>query len=191
MSFICETPIMYPRKMITRTTPSMRLRTTALSIHRSKKPPISVGSRKNSTTENPTPSTIESVTTAFSSFSEPNFPSNHFSNLLGSAFSSSGKKSAEYISAFTPPYIEEPKLTTPRISGQVIQPLFFFSGSTFSTSPSGLRTTMARFSGPCIRMPSIRACPPIIVLNFSLLCASRRTSFCSAMITSILPPSGA
>ncbi len=38
------------------------------------------------------------------------------------------------------------------------------SSSTFSTSsPSWLRTTMAFFSGPRIRMPSMSACPPMLV----------------------------
>jgi len=112
------------------------------------------------------PSTTESETTAFSSFSEPSFCSSHFSNFEGSA-SCSGKKSAEYMSAFTPFTIEEPKFTTPRMSGHVRMPVFFLIGSTFRTSPSGPRTTMARLSGPCIKMPSMRAWPPMVVLNFS------------------------
>ena len=83
---------------------------------------------------------------------------NHCSNLDGCASSSSsGKNSAEYMSAFTPDTIDEAKFTTPRISGHLATPVRFLSGSTFVTRPSGPRTTMERLSGPCIMMPSIRA----------------------------------
>ena len=73
------------------------------------------------------------------------------------------------MSAFTPFTIDEPKFTTPRMSGHVRMPVFFLIGSTFCTSPSGPLTTMARLSGPCMRIPSMSACPPIKVLNFSWL----------------------
>ena len=139
-------------------TPSIRLRMTALWIQRSKIPLKSVGSRKNRPTENRTPRNTEKDTTAFSSFSLPSFCPSHCSNLDGCASaSSSGKNSAEYMSAFTPDTIDEAKFTTPRISGHLAIPVRFLSGSTFLTRPSGPRTTIERLSGPCIIMPSISA----------------------------------
>jgi hypothetical protein len=106
------------------------------------------------------PRKTEKEMTAFSSFSEPNFFSNHVSNLDGFASSSSGKNSAEYMSALTPATIESPKFTTPRMSGQPSQgflSLVSFSSSTLVTMPSGPRTTMDCFSGPRMRMPSMSA----------------------------------
>ena len=149
-----------------RITPSSRQRSTARSLSPGISPARKVGSRKNRPTENSTPSTTESDTTNCWSFSDPSFFSSQRSNFDGSP-SSSGKKSAEYISALTPLTMEDPKLTTPRMSGHVRMLFLFLTGSTLVTSPSGPRTTMARLSGPCIRMPSISACPPISVLNFS------------------------
>ena len=43
-----------------------------------------------------------------------------------------------------------------------------FRGETSTVRPSLPLTTMASFSGPRIMMPSIKAWPPIVVLNFSL-----------------------
>ena len=77
--------------------------------------------------------------------------------MEGLASSSSGKNSAEYMSAFTPETIDEAKFTTPRMSGHFAMPVRFLSGSTFVTMPSGPRTTIDRLSGPCIIMPSISA----------------------------------
>ena len=69
----------------------------------------------------PTPKMTARVRKKEAAFSLPSLLSSHTSNLEGSSSSaspSSGKNSAEYISALTPLYIEPPKLTTPRIRGQ-------------------------------------------------------------------------
>ena len=90
--------------------------------------------------------------TSLSSTLEGTWVSTHFSKGPGSSSSSSsGKNSAEYISARTPQTIEEPKLTTPRIKGRPKMgclSLMSLRSSTFSTSPSGPRTTMDCFCGP-------------------------------------------
>ena len=141
-----------------RSTPSMMQRASGEWSHRSKMPPSSVGNRIKSPIDSATPSTTETVTTAFSSFSEPNFFSNHCSNLDGCSCSSSGKNSAEYMSAFTPFTMDDRKLTTPRMSGSARKPVCFLTGSSLRSSvPSALRRTMARCSGPCMRMPSMSA----------------------------------
>ena len=139
-----------------RNSPSISVLSTARSLSPGSSPASSGGSRKKSATENSTPRNTENVTTTCWSFSEPSLVSSHWSNLDGSP-SSSGKKSAEYMSAFTPFTIDEPKLTTPRMSGHVRMPVRFLIGSTFETRPSGPRTTTARLSGPCIKIPSISA----------------------------------
>ena len=57
------------------------------------------------------------------------------------------------MSAFTPDTMDEAKFTTPRMSGQPQmgwRSLMSFRSSTFVTSPSGERTTMACFCGPRI-----------------------------------------
>ena len=65
----------------------------------------------------PSDSTTASATTSFCSFSLPSFFSSHRSSFDGSP-SSSGKKSAEYISAFTPRTMESTKVTAPRSTGR-------------------------------------------------------------------------
>ena len=54
------------------------------------------------------------------------------------------------------------RIGTPRM-GYLL--LMNFRSVTLVTSPSGERTTMASFSGPRMRIPSISACPPIVVRN--------------------------
>ena len=134
-------------------------------------PTRAVGSRMKRPTEKATPRITARVTKKPAAFSLPRRSSSHSSNLDGSSSSSSssGKKEAEYMRAFTPLAMEEPKLKMPRIKGRPRMgclSLMRTRSSTFSSSwPSGLRTTMARFSGPIIMMPSMSACPPIMVLK--------------------------
>ena len=134
--------------------------------------PIREGSIKNNATEKAMPRTTEIVTMTFCAFSPESFFSSHRSNfdwLSEVSPSSSANRSAEYMSAFTPVFIDLQKLKTPRIKGSFFRekPSVFLTGDTFVCIPSFVRTTTADFSGPSIMMPSMRACPPIIVLNFS------------------------
>ena len=78
--------------------------------------------------------------------------------------------------------IESAKVTSPRMKGQPSAGCLSFmsrSGSTFSVNPSFVRHTMACLSGPRIMMPSISACPPIIVRKqtFSLFFSDIFTSY--------------
>ena len=135
--------------MTTRTTPSQRLRQRALLTQNSRYSEISMGSRKNNPIEKARPISRATKMTPCLNFSLPSFFSSQMSSLPGSASassSSSGKKSAEYIRALTPLYMEEKKVTTPRIRGRRtmgLESLLTFRSSTFSTMPSGARTTMA------------------------------------------------
>ena len=93
----------------------------------------------------------------------------HLSRPVGSSagWEPSSDSSAERISARTPLTMEPQNTNTPRMKGRAFQPVRFFTGSVSTLrSPSALRTTTQRFSGPCMRMPSMRACPPQVVLNF-------------------------
>ena len=57
----------------------------------------------------------------------------------------------------------------PRTSGIFVHTPWVGGGSTLvSMVPSGLRTAQQMFFGPRIIMPSIRACPPTLVLKRSL-----------------------
>lgn len=57
----------------------------------------------------------------------------------------------------------------PRTSGIFVHTPWVGVGSTLvSMVPSGLRTAQQMFFGPRIIMPSIRACPPTLVLKRSL-----------------------
>ena len=86
----------------------------------------------------------------------------------GTDDTASGKKEAEYINALTPLAREEQKLKTPRSSGRpragCLSLMSTRSSTCSSNPPSGLRTTTAFFSGPSIIIPSMSACPPIMVL---------------------------
>ena len=62
----------------------------------------------------------------FFKYREPSFFSSHISSLEGSSWYSSGERSADRISAFTPVTWESKKFTTPRIRGQVF--ILFFLG---------------------------------------------------------------
>ena len=136
------------------------------------------------------PRMTESVISTFCAFSPESFFPSHWSNFdcfSGVSPSSSANRSAEYISAATPTFIDLQKLNTPRMNGSFLteKPSDFFSGVTLDLMPSLVRTTTADFSGPIIMMPSIRACPPIIVLNFSF------DSFFAMVFLSIAPrPAG-
>ena len=80
-----------------------------------------VGRKKNSRMDIPIPISMARVMMSPVSFSLPSFSSSHFSNREGSSWGSSSPSpatSAEYIRALTPLYMEEPKLTTPRIRGR-------------------------------------------------------------------------
>jgi len=58
----------------------------------------------------------------------------------------------------------------PRTSGIFVQMPWVGVGSVLvSMVPSGLRTAQQMSLGPRIMMPSIRACPPTLVLKRSLL----------------------
>ena len=62
--------------------------------------------------------------------------------------------------------MESTKMTSPRMKGQPRAGCLSFTsfrGSTFSVMPSAVRQTMACLSGPRIRIPSISACPPMVV----------------------------
>ncbi len=159
--------------MVIRTAPSMRLTPRLLLTQRSKKPPMTMGSKKNSTTEKPIPKTAAAYSSPFWNFSDPSFFSSQRSSLEGFSVSlySSGDKSAERSRALMPTICAEKKFTTPRINGQVAtEPgLGSFLSVTSVVRPSFPRTTTASFSGPRIIIPSINACPPIMVLNFSLV----------------------
>ena len=124
----------------------------------------------NSPTEKTMPSTTATVIKKEAAFSLPRCLSSQSSNREGSSgsSSSSGKKEAEYINAWTPLAREEQKLKTPRSSGRpragCLSLMSTRSSTCSSSPPSGLRTTTAFFSGPSIMIPSMRACPPIMVL---------------------------
>ena len=126
----------------------------------------------------------------------------HLSSLSSwAACSSSGSCSAEYISAFTPCTRESKKFTTPRIRGTPrtgYRSFTSFSSSTLRMSPSCPRHTMASFLGPRMRMPSISACPPMLVrkpqLSFLFLAMdvpSYLSVVGSRMVTSAPGPSWA
>ena len=72
-------------------TDSTRLCTAALLIYGSIKPARNVGSRKKSRIVSPSDKNTASAVMNFCIFSLPSFFSSHWSNLLGSATSSSGK----------------------------------------------------------------------------------------------------
>ena len=74
--------------------------------------------------------------------------------------------------AETPVFMDVQKLKMPRMNGSFFGDHFCesFRGSTLRCRPSFVRTTTADFSGPSIIMPSMRACPPIMVLNCSCGC---------------------
>ena len=161
---------MYRKKIPMRITPSRRLIPRLLVIHRSKRLPITMGRRKNSPTDIPSPSTTAKPTSAFWKPSLPSFFSSHWSNLDGFSTSpSSGERSADRISAFTPTMLEPKKLYTPRMRGHRRGDFSgaSFRGVTSTVSPSLPRTTTASLSGPRIMIPSMSAWPPIMVLNFS------------------------
>ena len=66
----------------------------------------------------------------------------------------------DFMAACMPFTMESRKVTTPRINGQPrigCLSLTRCSSSTFSTSPSGVRQTMACMRGPRMRMPSSSA----------------------------------
>ena len=134
------------------------------------RPVMAVGRRMNSTTAKTMPRATAAVTKKDAAFSLPRRLSSHSSNLEGSSgsSSSSGRKEAENISALTPLAREEQKLNTPRMKGTPSRGWRSLMSTRFSTcsssSPSGLRTTTAFFSGPSIMIPSMRAWPPIMVL---------------------------
>ena len=106
-----EIRYMYRKKIPIRITPSRRLIPRLLVIHRSNKPPMTMGSRKNRPTDIPRPSTTAKPTRAFWKPSFPSFFSSHWSNLEGASVSpSSGERSADRIRAFTPTMLEPKKL---------------------------------------------------------------------------------
>ena len=81
--------------------------------------------------------------------------------------------------------MESRKVTTPRMTGRPSTGYLSrtsFSSSTLVTSPSGARTTMACFSGPRMRMPSMSACPPMEVRKACFF------SFLAMNLLSSLPP---
>ena len=169
---MCDTAHRYSRKMTMRSSPSKRLRTTGLWIKLLVRPASSVGSRMNSRIDSAMPSTTAVPMMMFLPFSSPKCRSIQRSILPGSSCSSSGRRSAEYVSACMPLTIESRNTTTPRMSGQPRIGCFSLtrcSSSTFSTSPSSVRQTMACFSGPRMRMPSMRACPPMDVRKETLV----------------------
>ena len=160
-----------------RSRPSSRLRTISFVVtKRFRNEPSSDGSTKNSAMENASPSTTENVMSAFCAFSEDRRFSSQASKRPGSlpfsSSSSSAKKSAEYMRAETPVFMDVQKLKMPRMNGSFFGDHFCesFRGSTLRCRPSFVRTTTADFSGPSIIMPSMRACPPIMVLNCSCGC---------------------
>ena len=125
-------------------------------------PVRAVGNRMNRPTEKAIPRAAAMVMKMEAAFSWVKWASSHFSSQPGSSSSScsspSSDTSAECIRAWTPWTMAEPKTNTPRTRGSLANQL---RGCIFlvvmSSSPLGLRTTMARFSGPCIIMPSMRA----------------------------------
>ena len=155
-----------------RSRPSKRLRTTGLWMKLSVRPASSVGIRMNSTIDSAMPSTTAVPMMMSLAFSSPKCFSIQRSILPGSSCSSSGSRSAEYVSAFMPLTIESRNTTTPRMSGQPRIGCFSLtrcSSSTFSTMPSCVRQTMACFAGPRMRIPSMSACPPMDVRNETLV----------------------
>ena len=89
------------------------------------------------------PNTTATITKKEAAFSLPSFFSSHISSLEGSSgsSSSSGKNSAEYISAFTPSTMEATKVTTPRMMGSpnrgYLSLTSFSSLSRMASWPSG------------------------------------------------------
>lgn len=91
MSFCLEQSSKYPKKMMSLMMDSIRLWMVTLLMNGSMNPARNVGSRKKSRIVSPSDSTTARAVMNFDIFSLPNFFSSHWSNLLGSARSSSGK----------------------------------------------------------------------------------------------------
>ena len=146
-------------KITMRMMPSTRFRISVLVMILSKNPPMTMGSRKNRPMESSSPMATAMPTMVFWKASLPSFFSSHLSNLDGSSCISSGARSADLSSAFTPTICASKKLKMPRINGQFFHEPggFSFRGETSTVKPSLPRMTIASFSGPRIMMPSISA----------------------------------
>ena len=82
--------------------------------------------------------------------------------------------------ALTPLTMLSRNVTLPRIRGRPrigYLSLMSFSSSSLMTSPSGPRTTIHCFSGPRIKMPSMSAWPPMVVLKVLHCLSDMDTAF--------------
>ena len=83
--------------------------------------------------------------------------------------------------AFTPLTMLSKNVTLPRMSGRpktgYLSLMSFSSSSLTTRPPSGSRTTIACFSGPRIKMPSMSACPPIVVRKVLHCLSAIKTPF--------------
>ena len=75
-------------------------------------PTRKLGKKMNSSSDSPTPKRTDTVSIIFISFSSDTWLLSHCSNFPGGSLSSSSipETSAEYISAFTPLYIDMTKV---------------------------------------------------------------------------------